>query len=566
MPGKITLSTCNWRVVLSIFFIATLSVSSNSQHVPKAKIDSLFVNWDKEDSPGCALGIIRDGQLVYGRGYGMANLEYKIPNTTKSIFRIASTSKQFTAACIIHLHQKGLLELNDPLSRFFPEFPTYADRITVTHLLNHTSGIRDYLTLAYLSGYRDDDFYTDEEVMNWLINQKTLNFSPGEEHLYSNSGYWLLGQIVKKISGQTMAEYAKENIFSPLGMTNTHFHDDFTRIVPGRSTGYSPKSDGDFRISMTTLNMIGDGGIFTSIEEMKLWDDAFYRQNVLNGEFWKLMTARGVLNNGDTISYASGLDVDQYKGKRRIHHGGSFVGYRAMLMRFPDQKTTIVILANRSDANPTNLAERIADLLFGEGESEVGNSDAKTKDDIKLLNLPDYILSEHSGQYVGLNDGLRYRIEKSAEGLRFVMENGWSSEMLALSYNEFILVDFGNEFRVVFSKKGDQKQLSFYRNEEKMATCEAYEPFQASEEILQKFIGNYYSDELSTAYHIEQREGKLQLSIRGRKIGELEPVKEDIVMAVEFGMMRFKDLKDNTFGSFDLNAGRVKNLEFIRNK
>ena len=207
------------------------------------EIDKVFVQWDKENSPGASLGIIKDGKLVYSRGYGMANLEYGIPNSSKSVFRIGSTSKQFTAASIILLAQQGKLNLNDTLDKYFPEFPDYANKITITHLLNHTSGVRDYLTLAYLAGMNNDDFYTDKEVLKWLINQKNKNFEPGEKYLYSNSGYWLLSQIVEKAYGENMAVFAQKEIFMPLKMNNTHFHNDHNQIVKNRASGYIPNDE-----------------------------------------------------------------------------------------------------------------------------------------------------------------------------------------------------------------------------------------------------------------------------------------------------------------------------------
>ena len=243
------------------------------------------MEWNKTDVPGCALGIIKEGNLIYAKGYGMANMEYDIPNSANSVFRIGSTSKQFTAASIVLLAEKDKLSLDDNLKSLYPNFPDYAQKITIRHLLNHTSGIRDYLQISYLKGLRDDDYYKDDNVMKWLINQTDLNFVPGEEYLYSNSGYWLLGQIVKKVAGMNMAEFALKEIFEPLKMNNTHFHNNQTQIVKNRASGYVPDNNENFKISMTTLDMIGDGGIFTTINDIKKWDDAYYGTAVLSREF-----------------------------------------------------------------------------------------------------------------------------------------------------------------------------------------------------------------------------------------------------------------------------------------
>jgi CubicO group peptidase (beta-lactamase class C family) len=247
------------------------------------KVDSLFAPWNKPDSPGCALGIIKDGKLIYKRGYGMANLEYGIPITSQSVFRIGSTSKQFSAMCMVLLEEEGKLSLDDDIRKYIPELPEYETPITIRHLLHHTSGIRDYLTLMTLAGEREDDFFTNEEVVGFLARQMELNFKPGEEHLYSNSGYFLLSVITKRITGESMSIYAEKNIFEPLGMENTHFHDNHTSIVRNRASGYLPREEGGFQISMTTLDMIGDGGIFTCVDDLLLWNQNFYNNRLGEG-------------------------------------------------------------------------------------------------------------------------------------------------------------------------------------------------------------------------------------------------------------------------------------------
>ena len=214
------------KKIIATLLITLCIFSMNAQEaIPQqTNIDNIFSRWDTKDAPGGTVGIIKDGELIFTKGYGMANLDYNIPNESKTVFKIASTSKQFTAASIILLSEQGKLSLEDTLMNFFPNFPAYANEVTVQHLLNHTSGVRDYLILARLSGLTVEDYYTDQIVEKILTNQQELNFTPGDEYLYSNSGYWLLGQIVKKVSGFTLAEYAEKNIFHPLEMNDTHFH------------------------------------------------------------------------------------------------------------------------------------------------------------------------------------------------------------------------------------------------------------------------------------------------------------------------------------------------------
>ncbi|UCC40224.1 MAG: beta-lactamase family protein, partial [Candidatus Aminicenantes bacterium] len=246
--------------LLWIFLFIAFLVSVVSPDEKTDKVDKLFSKWDSTISPGAALAIIKDGRIVYKRGYGMANLEHNIPITPTSVFRIGSTSKQFTASCVAILALQGKISLDDDIRKHIPELPKYEKPITIRHLLHHTSGMRDYLTLSAIAALPDDHFYTPKDSVELLSRQRGLNFPPGEEHLYSNSGYLLLGVIVQRVSGKSLNDFAQTHIFKPLGMENTHFHDDHTMVVENRADGYSPLKKG-FRIDMTTLDHVGDGGV-----------------------------------------------------------------------------------------------------------------------------------------------------------------------------------------------------------------------------------------------------------------------------------------------------------------
>jgi CubicO group peptidase (beta-lactamase class C family) len=327
-----------------------------------SRVDSVFSQYDNTRSPGCALGVMQDGDLVLARGYGMANLEHGIALSPTSVFRIGSTSKQFTAAAVVLLEQEGKLSLEDEIQRHLPEIQSYERPVTIRHLLNHTSGVRDYLTLMAVAGKRDEDWYTDDDVLAMVARQRELNFLPGDEYLYSNSGYFLLSQIVKRVSGESLREYAEQRIFEPLGMTHTHFHDDHTEVVPDRAMGYAPVDHGVFNISMTTLDMVGDGGVFTSVEDLVNWDRNFYEPKVGGTPFLDAMHTRAILTSGDTLGYALGLGIGEYRGLETVSHGGAFVGFRADIIRFPTEQFTVICLCNVSTANPTRLARQVADI------------------------------------------------------------------------------------------------------------------------------------------------------------------------------------------------------------
>jgi CubicO group peptidase (beta-lactamase class C family) len=542
-----------------LLFLIYFTVYSFGQIKENQAIDSIFTEWNKTDVPGCALGIIREGKLIYAKGYGMANMEYDIPNAASSVFRIGSTSKQFTAASIVLLAEKDKLTLDDNLKSLFPDFPEYAKKITIRHLLNHTSGIRDYLQISYLKGLGDDDYYTDDNVMKWLINQTDLNFAPGEEYLYSNSGYWLLGQIVKKVAGMNMAEFAKKEIFEPLKMDNTHFHNDHTHIVKNRASGYIPGNNETYKISMTTLDMIGDGGIFTTINDIKKWDDAYYESTVLSREFWSVMTQQGVLNNGQVIDYASGLMIRKYKGLKTVRHGGAFVGFRAELLRFPEQKLSIAIFANRGDANPSRMANQVADILLKDELIEkIVKNDEKVNIDITE---DEFQRTQLVGGYE-IQPGVVAKLSIKNDSLNVLQTwNKSTYTLLKVRGNTFQIS--GNEnIRFSFSnlKNGFTQTLTVLQDGRE-TRAERKKEVDLSGIDLNDYLGSYYSKELDVTYDFEVENGVLKAGIKEKKSLVDCTISEIDKFTMEFGMIRFQRT-GGLISSFELDSGRVKKLKF----
>ena len=549
--------------LFSLIFVCIFSLTAFGQSIDTKAIDSLFIDWDKKDTPGCAIGIMQNGALVYAKGYGMANLEYNIPNSPNSVFRIGSTSKQFTAACIILLEEQGQLSLDDKLNDFFPDFPAYAEKITVKHLLNHTSGIRDYLQLSYLKGIRNDDYYVDEEIMDWLINQQTLNFEPGSEYLYSNSGYWLLGQIVQKVSGMNMAEFAKQNIFDPLKMSSTHFHNDHTEIVKNRASGYYPKKDSTYMISMTTLDMIGDGGIFTTIEDIKKWDDSFYGSKILSQSFWNKMIEQGKLNDGTVIDYAAGLYHEDFNGIKSIRHGGAFVGFRADLVRFPDEHLSIAVFCNRGDGDPSKKADQIASILLSD---QINKSEIKAKPQVANSNADTSIaidLSRIEGDYE-VEPGVVVSFTADQDSLN-VLQN-WNNAQYSIYRVE------GNTFKIPgeesisfkFSNLENDKtqDLSVFQGQTE-TKAKRKEPIDISKLNMEDFVGQYCSEELDICYHFSKVEDQLMLQV-GEKPKHWSCTISDIdVLALPMGLAKFEK-ENEQIVSFILESGRVKNVKFIK--
>ncbi len=330
----------------------------------RARIDAVFAPLAKPGSPGCALAIYRDGAIAYERGYGLASLELGVPITPRTVFDIGSTSKQFTAFSILLLERDGKLSLDDEVRRFLPELPVYERPITVRHLLLHTSGLRDYLTLWSLAGVKTESWTTQREAVALVVRQRAANFPAGEEWLYSNTGYLLLAEIVQRASGKSLKDFARERIFEPLGMTHTFYLDDHTQVVAGKATGYEPRERGGFSVDMSNFEQIGDGGVQTTVEDLLLWDRNFYAPRVGDAALVARAQQTGKLNSGKPLDYAAGLSIGRYRGLPFVRHGGSWAGYRAELLRFPSQRTSVACLCNLGTAGPSRLADRVADIVL----------------------------------------------------------------------------------------------------------------------------------------------------------------------------------------------------------
>jgi CubicO group peptidase (beta-lactamase class C family) len=275
------------------------------------EVDEIFSEWDRPDSPGCALAVVKGGEVVYKRGYGMANLEYDVPITPRTIFHVASVSKQFTDFAIAILTDEGRLSLDDEVRAHVPELPDFGEPITIRHLIHHTSGIRDQWELLVAAGWRMDDVITTDDVLELVGRQRELNFRPGSEYLYCNTGYTLMAVIVERVTGSSLREFCAERIFEPLGMLDTHFHDDHREIVRGRAYSYSPREEGGFQHSVLSYATVGATSLFTTVEDLARWDQNFYEAKVGGSAVVDLVQTPGVLNDGERLRYAFGLNIGE---------------------------------------------------------------------------------------------------------------------------------------------------------------------------------------------------------------------------------------------------------------
>jgi CubicO group peptidase (beta-lactamase class C family) len=538
------------------------------------KVDELFATWDRPDSPGCALGIIENGRFVYRRGYGMANLEHEIPISSETVFRIGSTSKQFTAMAIALLAEQEKIPLDDDIRKYLPEMPEYERPVTVRHLIHHTSGIRDYLELMDLAGMREDDFYTNDEAIEMVTRQKALNFAPGDRYLYSNTGYFLLAVILKRASGQSLREFAEENIFKPLGMENTHFHDDHTEIVTHRAAGYSPGAEGGYRIDMTTLDLVGDGSLFTTVEDLFLWDQNFYHNVLGTGgdDLIRQILTPGTLNDGEEQDYAFGLEVGDYKGLKMVSHGGAFVGFRAEMIRFPEQAFSVICLANLNTISPTRLTRQVADIYLVDRFKE--QSTADTTAQAGFVELSAQVLQDKVGVYQSSATGTIVEI-CVREGKLTARAFGLAVRLAPISATDFLALDALFSIEISFPRPdqdapcgGDQDRpwlMHLLIEDEKPDTLQAINVMFPGTDQLAEYAGKYSSDELQVTYTLALADSKLYVKHKNAPQNPLQPALKDMFWVNDITLLFSRDDQGQVSG-FTVNTRRVKDLHFAKKR
>lgn len=357
--------------IILVGFVNT-TYAQNDQDLDEDKIDAIFEQWDQDGSPGCVVGIYQDGETVFSKGYGEAVLEDHTPITPETVFYVGSISKQFTAAAIALLAVRGELDLERPVRDYIPEISSYPGHRdpTVEELVHHTSGMPDLYSLLRLYDISLRDGVPKEELLKLITNQSHLNFEPGSKYMYSNSGYTLLAEIVERVSGKTLREYTIENLFEPLGMHHTHFHDDHNHEIDHKALSYRGKKD--FKVSyISKFEGVGPGGLYSTIGDLEKWDQQLTHNQLPNAKgFNDLMRRQGVLNNGDTLSYAFALHIDEYKGQKAVGHGGSFMGFKADYLRLPEHGYGSAILCNLGNISPGSLNKKMADTIFEDAINE----------------------------------------------------------------------------------------------------------------------------------------------------------------------------------------------------
>ena len=561
------------RSMLTFIYVGFLLLISNPELISQkisseltGKIDVLFQEWNTDTTPGVAIGVIQDGELVFSKGYGMANLEHKIPITPNSVFDIASVSKQFCAFSIAMLADEGSIALDDDIRKYIPEVPDFGHTITIRHLVHHISGIRDWPMTLRVGGWQFDEVISMDQILHMVETQQDLNFVPGAEYSYSNTGYNLLAEVIARVTGQSFREWTDENIFKPLEMNNTHFHDDHHEIVPKRVQGFYQEGN-LFKMMSNNLMALGSSSLFTTVEDLSKWAINFETGAVGGQKVLNQVHERGILNNGDTIAYAFGHSIGEYKNFKRISHSGGWAGFRTYLVRFPTESLSIVLLSNYASFNPGGKSFELADLFLPLKEVEPSEelettSESQPSSKYVAAEIDPSIFDDYEGEYE-LVPGFILKFWRDGNQY-FVRATGQSQiEMTASSDSTFFVEQVQAE--VVFHRKTNGEVNSLTLNQGGSQKAQRIDPYTPTDEDIEEIIGVYYSPELKTFYEINRDENQ-ELTFIHQRLGKSSLVLEDKNLLSSSFINPINIIRDEAgkIIRLEVGQGRMRNVRLAK--
>lgn len=500
-------------------------------------------------APGCAAAVSLNGETVFEKAYGLAELEHNVPNTTQTIFESGSVAKQFTAAAIVLLQQEGKLSLDDPVKKHIPELPDYGSPLTIRHLLNHTSGLRDWGSVMSLTGAgRGDRVITQDLALDVITHQRALDFMPGAEYSYTNSGYNLLAIIVERVSKQKFPSFVEERLFKPLGMKNSSWRDDYQRIVPGRAQAYSRQGAGPWRLNMPFMNVYGNGGMLTTVGDWMKWN-AMLDSKSLGAPLVEALETRGVLNDGRKIGYALGLTVAIYKGLKDVSHGGSTAGYQTFLARYPDNKVSVGVMCNGTSPSAGGIAAGITDEIFGPFPEAPRTEPVRvSEDELK--------------KFAGI-----WRNEKTHAPARFVIENGvarWGgARVVPMGGGQFTAG--GNQLKFTFDKDGKPSTAETVDADGEVRRFAREKEWTPTPKDLASVKGVWFSEEAGATLTVAVEADKAFIKQRPATSLAMEPLYQDHFSVQGYVVWFTRDRKGKVNG-MHVGGSRMRDMPFVRVK
>jgi CubicO group peptidase (beta-lactamase class C family) len=544
----------NLLFVLTI--IALLSIPTTAQVPAKEKVvagaERAFEKVTKAyvaPAPGCAAAVSLNGNVVFENAFGLADLEHNVPNTTQTIFESGSVAKQFTAAALVLLQQDGKLSIDDPVRKYIPELPDYGSPLTIRHLLNHTAGLRDWGSVMSLTGVgRGDRVINQDLALDVITHQRALDFTPGAEYSYSNSGYNLAAIIVERVSKQKFPAFIEERLFKPIGMKSSSWRDDYQRVVPGRAQAYSRQGNGPWRLNMPFMNVYGNGGMLTTVGDWMKWNAMLDSQS-LGAPLVAALETRGVLNDGRKIAYALGLEIGTYKGLKDISHGGATAGYQTFLARYPDNKVSVGVMCNGTSPSAGEIAANITDEIFGPFPET-----AKTE--------PPKVSEDELKKFVGI-----WRSEKTHLPARFNIENGVSrwrgARLVPMGGGQFALGD--NQLKFTIDKDGKPMFAETVDTDGEVRRFVPEQEWTPAPADLASFAGDWFSEEAGATLTFAVVDGKPFIKQRPTTNFALQPLYKDHFI-VQGNVVWFTRDKSGKVTTMHVGASRMRDMPFVRVK
>ena len=526
-----------------------------------AAVDSLMARLDGDDTPGAAVLVFRGDETLLSKGYGQANLEYGVPITPGTVFHVASVSKQFTAYAVAMLAAEGRLSLDDDVRTHLPELADFGQPITLRQLAHHTSGLRDQWTLWALSGGELDDVIRQDDLLRLITRQRELNFAPGAEHVYSNTGYTLLAEVVERVTGEPFGAWMAAHVFAPLGMEHTQVYDDHRVLVPHRAYSYQAADGGGFRKAVLSYANYGATSLFTTTEDLARWLRNLGHARVGGPAASAMVRERGVLAGGDTIPYALGVVMRTHRGLALMEHGGADAGYRAWVAYYPELDAGVVVLSNLASANPGRIGRQVAEIWFGDRMEPVPDEE-QAPAVLQPVPVAQEILSTYAGTW-RLDDVM---LDIEHEGGRLVVLEPDGDRSILVSTSDTTFAIPAADVRITFHRDGDGAPVDRATLRQGSATVplartRRYVP---AAEVLRSYAGRYYSAELETFYEMVVDDGTLVARHRRHGDVPLNPQGPDRFVAAPWwlGEVAFDRAPDGTVTGMRVSSGRVRNLRF----
>jgi len=547
-----------WAVPITLLSMSLIATSGDGRpgiqaaalRDPKpAEVDAIFKEFDRPGSPGCSIAVEHKGKILFAKGYGLANLEYCVANTQETVFHVASVSKQVTAFAIQLLVEDGRVNLEDDVRKYVPELPDYGKVITLANLMHHTSGIRDQWDLLGMGAWRMDDVIVEGDLLRAIFRQKSLNFDPGKRFLYSNSGYTLLGLVVQRVTGHSLRKFCDDRLFAPLGMSQTHFHDDYKEVVANRAVSYYPRESGGFENSVLTFGNVGATGLFTTASDFVRWTRNLVSPTVGSRALSVRMGETLTFADGRPNRYASGLLTGQYRGLRVLEHLGSDAGFRSDCFVFPDQEFSIVLFSNLGTTEPATLARSVADLYMADLLAPAPKPPAPAPVDLNSAKEIEGVYEFDPGLVVG------FAVREGK--LRARIGAGEAVEPIEVGPGEVRVPGVGT---CHFTKRGRSVEC-ILTNSDVVEVARKLKLYDSKSE-LGELAGEFYSEEAAGFARLSVESGKLHLDLT-KWDDDLVPLARD-VFAVGSKIVRFERSRSGRVAGLTLSTPRCFGVRFKR--